>query len=347
MLLKNLNGAVLIAIVTLASTGGCLRRKEVITVETDGKVAISLEFEGEVKDFETADALPAGEGGWNVSRDSSVNDDGKETIALRTERKFAAGEPLPSNFAGKGDRDADLYLTFPTTLRRETRDDGVYLHFRRVYTPRSWSPIQFWQDQGFDDSVKKLLEKPMEELTPDERKTLLSASFGVETYKQIELTREALKESDPDLPQDAWLAARTAILKTAEAQDLDALLDRAAGLDEEHRNAMFDEASKQAVNALQSAFRETLRSAARYDDDSMVRFETAYARARKRHQITTELGGHGFEVAVHLPGEIVAHNGDKLRDDGSVSWEFDGSAFRDRTYELMVTARMPRERNER
>lgn len=344
---NELIGAVAIGAVVLAAAGGCLRRKETITIKPDGTVTIAQEYEGESKEFETADALPCEESGWPVTRTTKTEENGKETSALSAERTFAAGEDLPASFAKKHDPDTDLYLAFPTTIRREKRADGVYLHFRRVYAPRPWAYVQLWQDNFIDDSVKKIGEKSPEEMTRDERVQLVKAFAGFEMFKQLEIVHQALRECDADLKQDAWLRARAALLKVGEDMDWGAFVDRVANLAAEERDKTFEEESKRIVQNELDAFRRTLRTAADYGDGPMERFEAAYTRAKKQYAITNDTGGHAFEIRVHMPGEIVAHNADKIDDDGAAEWEFDGNAFRDRPYELMITSKLPKDSDER
>ncbi len=334
-------------VVVLSAASGCLRRKETINVLPDGKVSIEVEYDGEPGDFETADALPGEESGWRVNRHTKVEGDGKESVTLSGERTFAAGEELPGRFSVKGDPDADLYLAFPTTVQSETRPDGVYFHFRRVYSARPWAYVQFWQDRFFDDSIKKIGEKSPEEMTHDERVQLVQAFAGFELFKQVELARVALKESIPDLGQDAWLLARSKLIAVGEKMDWNEFVDRVVMLDAEPRDKTFEDESKRLVSQSLDGFRKTLREAGHLSDDQMERFEAALARAQKGFTITKESGGHQFEILVHMPGEIVAHNADKIDDDGAAVWEFDGNAFRDRPFELMMTSKLPKGRDER
>jgi hypothetical protein len=82
-----------------------------------------------------------------------------------------------------------------------------------------------------------------------------------------------------------------------------------------------------------------LARAAGWDEAQTRAFEAAYEREEKRYNITSDLGSHSFKIRVEMPGEIVAHNGDS-EEAGAVEWKFSGEAFRDRPYELMVTARV-------
>lgn len=327
---------------------GCVKRKEIITVKPEGAVTVAIEYSGNKGDFDKGDAMPSPASGWKVTREVKQNEDKKEEVNLSGERTFSAGEELPQSYAASNDPDAALYLKFPTTLTREKRKDGVYLHFRRVYAPRDWAYVQFWADLGIDDQIKKLGEKKPEELTHDERVQIIKAFAGVEAYKQIELAQRALKECDEKLKPDHWSLARRALLNVyEEGVDWDEIARRVENLSEEERDQVFERESQRILSEARQAFLGSLKRDAGYDAEQIARFDKAYARATKYYDITNQLGGHGFEIHVTMPGTIVASNADKTEDDGTVKWEFDGKAFRDRPYELMVTSRLPLDRDEK
>jgi hypothetical protein len=327
---------------------GCVKRKETITVKPDGAVTVAIEYEGDKGDFDKGDAMPSPASGWKVAREVKQNEDKKEEVKLSAERTFHAGEELPSNYAAPNDPDASLYLKFPTTLTRERRKDGVYLHFRRVYTPRDWAYVLFWADEHINDQVKNLGEKKPEELTHEERVQIIRAFAGVEAYKQIELAQRALKEPDERLKPDHWLLARSAVLNVyEEGVNWEEIARRVATLPQEERDQEFERESQRLVNEAHQAIVRSLKHDAGYDAEQIAKFEAAYEQAKKYWDITNQLGGHGFEINVQMPGTIVAHNGDKVDNDGTVEWEFDGKAFRDRPYELLVTSRLPLDRDEK
>jgi len=327
---------------------GCVKRKETITVKSDGAVTVAIDYEGDKGDFDKGDAMPSEQGGWKVSRENRTEENKKETVDLTAERTFKPGEELPGSYAAPNDPDANLYLKFPTTLTRERRKDGVYLHFRRVYASRDWAYVQLWADLHIDDNIKELGEKKPEELTQEDRVQIIKAFAGVEAYKKIELAQRALKESDPSLKPDHWLLARAALLNVyEEKEDWDETARRVENTPHEDQDAQFEHESQRISGEAHQAFVGALKREAGYDADRIAKFDAAYERAKKYYEITNQLGGHAFEIDVQMPGTIVAHNGDKMEDDNSVEWEFDGSAFRDRPYELMVTSRLPLDRDEK
>jgi len=339
--------AILVGALPLALASlGCLKRTERIQITADGAVKVGIEYEGEKGDFETLDAMPSAASGWKLDR-SVEEEDGKEIITLRGDRTFAPREDLPSTFAGPNDPNAALALKFPTTLQRERRPDGVYLHFRRVYTPRDWAYVDYWSKLGLDDNVKKLIEKKPEELTHDERLQLIKAFAAVESMKQVEFARRAFAEADPTFKQDQFLAARKAIVDVYEEHtDWEALVNRVETFSGDDRDKEVERASEQVLDQGRRAMVDSLRTRARYDDERLAKFQAAYDRAKRYHDITSQHESHAFEIRVTMPGEIIADNGDK-HEDSEIVWEFDGNAFRDRPYELMVTSKLPLTREDK
>lgn len=336
----------LVAALALPAAAGCLKRTEVITVHSDGSVAVALEYESKDRDFGAPDAMPSVESGWAIEIAAHKKKDDSEEYTLSAQRNFAPDEPLPASFAAPGDPSTDLYLDFPTTLRSEQRDDGLYFHFRRVYSPRPWAYVQYWQERIFDDKLKKLSESPKEELTREQRVRLLRAFAAVEAFKQIELARAALTESGVTVPPDRWLLARRALLDAYEEVDYDRFLELEDRVRDEEQKAEGTQAAEKQMNReaeqiIQRA--EDAFLAALQTDLSPVEyaaFERAHERARRYYEITDETGGHFFEIHVKMPGRIVAHNADKINENGEAVWEFDGRAFRDRPYELLITSRL-------
>jgi len=240
---------------------------------------------------------------------------------------------------------AELVLDFPTTVRFEDRPDGRYVYFQRTYTPRRWAYVNYWEGAFIDDEIKRLSEKDVETLTRDERLQIISALTSVEAFREIEYGREAMRSAFPDAPPEHFLFARQALLDNYESnvEDREAVMERCSPLAEAQRNECFEVASKRWLEAGRDAFANALREKAGYDRRGMGLFSQALETARRYHEITRELGGHSFRIEVTVPGEIVAHNGDKVEQEdgsGTVSFEFDGRSFQDRQQELVVVARI-------
>lgn len=319
----------------------CVGRKETITVAADRSVTIELEYKGHPRELTGGDAMPSAESGWDVTR--TIDDSGdEEEHTLTAARTFAPDADLPASFAAAGDIDGDLNLAFPTTIATETRADGVYYHFRRAYEPRRWQYVRFWEDQA-EEVLKELEGTSIDELGQEDRIRIAKSVAGVEAYRQIEFARAAVEEAGLELSPDKWLASRAAVLDVYEKIDWDALVSEYLSMPEELRDAHFEQMSRQFWQAAHEAFARSLETHAGVRGDAVTRFERAFDRAKRYHHITNGLGGHHFDIRVKMPGEVVAHNADRLDDDGTAAWEFDGQAFRDRKVTLMITSRVKTE----
>ncbi|MGB2984377.1 MAG: hypothetical protein WBE26_00725, partial [Phycisphaerae bacterium] len=312
---------------------------------------IELEYEGSEEELFQGDAMPSAASGWDV--DHSTRKEGDEVKhTLTSTRRFEPGEELPCDFAAPDDPDADLYLDFPTTVRKQRRADGLYFYFHRIYTPRPWAYIQYWRDLFFDDNIKKLGEKPVEELTLDERVQIVEAFAGVEAFKQLEFTKIAMAESHPDLPVEHRLTARRALLHVyAEESDyFKQIIKLCEDPPEDEQSECFNEEAERILGKGYAAYVQSLQEEAGLSPYKIAAFELAYERAEHYHKITEQLGGHNFEIQVIMPGTIIAHNAldddvevDKDENTSSIEFGFDGKWFRDRPYELIVVSRLDNE----
>ncbi len=335
-------GSVAVGAFAALAAGGCLERRETIVVGADGGVTVKIRYEGSKEDLATLDALPSEKSGWTVSRGVHKDKDDEEKHFLTAERSFRPGAALPRSFAADEDPDRSLYTDFPTTLRIERRADGTYYHFARVYAPRRWAYVQFWEAQATDDEVKKLAEKKAEELTREERVRLMKAFGDMEAMRQVELAQSAAAALGDALPQDLWLRARRAALDVYENLDYDALAAELETLDGEARDRRTEEEAARLLERCRGAMMQALNEGG-CRGECVPAFERALDRAKREYDITAQVGGHAFRIAVQMPGETGAHNADKIDDHRAAVWEFSGEAFRDRSYELRVTSRVASE----
>lgn len=338
--------AITVAAATLLPNAGCLRRKETITVNPDQSVRIDIEYQGDRPDLGGPDAMPSKEAGWDAKTVSQEKEDGDKEYTLTAGQTFAPGAALPSSFAAAGDPDAELYLRFPTTLQAERRAGETIYTLRRVYTARPWAYVQFWEDQILKGDVKKLLDKPENELTTEEQEQILRALATVEVARRLEIFRTAMERSGVEQYEADWLEARRALLNHVEEINFEPILAlheaaEAAADDSPARQAAeekLNSAISQMSDAGLRAFEDQL--AASLGEARLTQYDRALQRVRKEYEVTKETGGHAFEIRVKMPGRVIGHNGDKVEEDGTVVWEFDGNAFRDRDHELLVVSRM-------
>ncbi len=329
-----------IGCVSLLAAAGCVERKEQITIAADQGVTIQLLYRAAPADLVDGDAMPSKEAGWDVVQ--TVDKKGDEDLrhVLTAERTFEPGETLPGSYAPDGDPEADLYLRFPTTLRTEQRTDGIYYHFRRVYTPRRWAYVRHWEDLR-DQALEDIPERPVEELTPEERAKIAEGVAFVEAHRCVEFAREAVDALGLEPSPDGWLAARSAILGVYAATDWDELIKQYMAAPEDERDGYIEEATGRLWTDATQAMLQAMRTDPGLDDARLAEFEQAFYRAKRYYHVTNSLGGHVFQIGVTMPGEVVAHNANKIAETGAMVWEFNGDAVRDRPHELLVTSRVP------
>jgi hypothetical protein len=337
----------------LAACLGCPFRREEIRIDRDGSVAMKLEYEASLGELDKFDALPTEAGGWRIERTineekRAQGDEPKKKEVLLAEQRFAPGATLPRNLAEPDDPEADLVLDFPTKIRLEERPDGTYYYFERTYSPRRWAYAEYWQDVFIDDEVKKLSQKPIDEITQSDREQLIGALATVQAFRQVELAREALADALPHLPAEHGLKARDALLGVYndESEGFRAGLDRCESVKSDNRDKCFEAEADRLMRDARRAYLESLKATAGLNATQLVSYGQAYARAERYYEITNRLGGHGFEIEVTMPGTVIAHNGEKVREsDGAsqrVVFQFDGRAFRDRAHELQAVSRVVR-----
>ena len=68
-------------------------------------------------------------------------------------------------------------------------------------------------------------------------------------------------------------------------------------------------------------------------------FWQAYELEQARRVVTEDLSDERWDIRVKLPGEVVAHNGERI-EKGMVIWEFPANMLQDRDHVLMVTSRL-------
>jgi len=336
-----------LVVLVVGACAGCPTRKETITVAPDGAVAFALEYEATAAEFERFDALPNEQGGWRVNWTvKEQRDDGESTKLLTAKREFVAGEQLPRNFADPDDANPPLVLDFPTTVKVERRQDGVYYYFTRTYTPRRWAHIQFSVDVLME-SLKETMDKPTDELSTKERGLIVQGLAGIETFKQLEFAKDALAESAPDLPVEHRLLARQALFDVYQEDYVYFLtaFDLCDDLGEKDQDKCFDREAGRILSEGYTAFVASLRTSAGFTALDVADFENAYERTQRAYRYTEVLGGHHFEIEVELPGTIIAHNGNDVREaeDGGnerIVWQFEGKAIFDRSLELLAVSRV-------
>ena len=327
----------------LVCLAGCMKRKETITVTRDGKVTILLEYEaGSLGEIYEGDVVPSADDGWKVEKRVEKDCEGDDLYKFIAERSFTPDEPLPENFAGPLDLEAELYLQFPTTVTVEERRDGIYYHFHRIYGSRPWAQIEAKRaevEELWGNDLEQIEKKDPFELTHDDRVTLIQTLVYMEYVKMQTFARWAFLDTWPQAPQDCWLQILAGLEQTGERLDFDHLAEiMAAGDEEEDNEALEAEAAAFEANVMEM-MQSVLTHKCGYSLAEFDAFLERYRWHEKHYEITDDIGDEHFEIHVELPGEIIASNADAA-DEDEAQWGFDGKMLRDRIVELMVTSRV-------
>jgi hypothetical protein len=330
-----------VSAVLLACLAGCLVRKEKIRVARDGSVDYQVAMEGntemEVRDAEGPDPAL----GWqDVRLFSETDDKGKETWHRTATMHVPPGGSLPNRFVVEPPP-YGVFLQFPTEVTVEQRADGQYYHFRRVYQAMPWRVYDWYRFRHLEDDekVKAILELDKEKWTEEDYRMVAAALMRVKIDQQMFLLREAMRSAAPDLPQDTWLLIRQSLLALAEKYDWSQIKEALALPKEERekRLELLGDAFEQAIDkAFQQACEEHIPAS------QLATVQAELQLVSKRFETINVYGGQGFEITVHLPGEIVGHNGDEI-ENGGVKFKLGGYFFRDRPHELLATSFVPAE----
>lgn len=331
------------AMLVVAGVAGCVERKEKIKINTDGSAEIVVTIKGDPEDIESGDPMPTERSGWRVRDSFDTDSNGKRSQTREAVLKVSAGGEWPASYAASGTEDAEIGLRFPTGLMIETRPDGTYYHFRRVYQAREHARFEYMREQ-----LQEMVEGMGEGTTPDQyteeqRESLVDALRKYEAAKQLEYTVSAARSMN-DWPQDRILKLRQAVADYFNSIDIRPLARKLGEPESESRDREIAAFSNDMVENVRTALVHEMESwgLGTVEQEELL---AAHARESARRMMTEDIGDEHFEIRVEMPGEIVAHNGEQDQDSGAIVWSFPGKALMDRDQEIMVTSRVIRKRN--
>lgn len=315
--------------------GGCLERSETISVRSDGTTDFESEFRGDLDDLSQGDALPLAGGAWQVSQWETKTPSGGTDHVRRATVSIAPGGVLPASYAAGGDAAS---LRFPTAVTWERRGGDTYVHFARVYQARVYAPYSVSQRALERDArTSELLKADPQTLTNQDRVSLLESFRRVELEKQAWQVRAAAN-SLTDRPQDLRLRVLDGTLARARSYDLANATRLMAMPQSDERDAALSAIAEDFLSMVSKDLasvlsREDLRP------EEVAAATAAFELQRTRREVTEDLRDERWEVSLRLPGEIVAHNADEVRE-GTLIWTFEGNALLDADRELLATSRI-------
>lgn len=323
----------------LLGVSGCLERKDWVTVRADGSAEIRLLVEGEDEnDLNTGDKLPQAGSFWTVERGTRETPDGKLIHRLAALRQIPAGTDFPRTFAARGDHLEEAYLQFPTSLTVEERMDGWYYHFHRVYEPRAYAQVGFLEDTASEQAAGFAAKQQSgEEIGIAEFKGVSELLVKIAIGKIEIFAREAFLDTNPNTPQDAWLAVHDALEELRRSADYDRLAPILKNADQEDNSQLMEQLAAEFDAATMDTIVGTLQASPFVRDTGA--FRRRFEFHKRAYEITQDIGDERFEVSVEMPGSIVSHNADR-KTNNVVTWTFPGKMLYDRRIELLVTSKI-------
>jgi hypothetical protein len=346
---RRLAGAAVWLLGSATVLSGCVERREHISITTQGTVTFEVTMRSDSQaDLFEGDAVPTAAAGWACEQKSAKDAEGRETFELYAIASFPQGTTLPGNFAARSDSRADLYLQFPTTLKIETRSDGTYYHFRRVYPARPWVQFEKLRERLIEQPLKSAaLDGEPSTWTTDQRMAVVKAMANFECEKMLIFARKAYLEAAPRSPQDGWLRVSDDLrqfVSTMDYPSLARLLEPQPTQRERDRaNDMFEAESKRFEAAVFQRLRAALQNQAGLGGSQVEVVVASYERSKKYFEVTQDLGDDKFEITLDMPGTIIATNAENAATaTSSATWKFDGQIMRDQDFELLATSRVTR-----
>ncbi|MEM7166136.1 MAG: hypothetical protein AAF581_11770 [Planctomycetota bacterium] len=299
--------------------GGCLTRKEGLTVHEDGSITVVHEISGDAGDLNGGAAqLPLREP-FAVRRFVREKSDGKKEHCAIAEATYRSAAAMPQTFAGDNAPYREASLHFTNHLSITEHDDGVHYVFVRRYIGRDWGRYAFDRKRAFPEHVEKLLDQgPIEKLQPDEQRTVLAAFADYERRKLHIWLERALDEVGND--DNRWRVLLQAGAAIDQFHKEQLVVDRLVTLLELPSN----ELEKQADSLMQS-WLQRAKNTATAGLSSMAareRFEERFALYRHDFEVSEDLRDENFELRVQMPGTVVHSNG--VTTGSTTQWQFSG-----------------------
>jgi hypothetical protein len=307
---------------------------ETIRIDPDGTTHLKLVFRGDPGDIVEGDAMLNEPGPWSVMDTVELQDDGSEKLVRTANLTIPPGKKLPGQYCPDDSDLSGVVLIMPTSLLVEKRPDGTYYHFKRVYQRRDWARVDYFRRE---------LQKDLEEvqgvekanMTPEQREHLASSLVKFEKAKTIALAQAAADTLQPPLQQGQWLMLRQGIAEVYDRISIERVVELLLMEDEQagaEIKRQVDEVSVQIHHVMSQ-----MLSKSDVTGSLSQRFAEQFETERRRHAISEDLQDETWEVSLQLPGRLVGHNGNSVKE-SMVKWEFGGNALCDRDQVLMATS---------
>ncbi|MEM7203410.1 MAG: hypothetical protein AAF628_24315 [Planctomycetota bacterium] len=324
---------VVVLLVGGAPLTGCLDREEDLTISPAGEVHVVHRITGDQADLDAGAARYPTHAPFSVQREAHVDRDGRRKVTLRSTATFRSVDALPEHFGPARDPRAAGALRQQSRLRQWVADGKRYYRFERVYRPRAWADYAVFYRRAFDpvrehiDNADAIWRQPL-----GERVRVVRALCSYERMKLQQWVAAGLHDALPG--GAAELAALQ--LRAAIANYFDRVVDDhrlASSLTE--RLDELDRLCAKIQTDVEDLVARYCRDQLGFDQGALAALQRHLQRSQHDFAVSQDLEDEHFVVRLELPGDLVAHNGDRVVD-GHVVWEFDGRDLRDRSHRLLA-----------
>jgi len=325
--------AAVICIVSVFSSG-CFERKEEITLSENGDTFIRTLFEGDTEQYPPIFELP-NDGPWEITdRDIKNNKDGSISLKIEAEMTIPYGETLPGHY-NLDDR-SGLGLRFPSTVKTYKEGKRTFYEFTRRYQSRKYAPYEILYERIDGKLEEKIFENGIFNVPEKDQIQYLNQLVPAFRLSQLRYIYDALgrmvlhNDISQDLRKKMIESARDEISANFTPDRLKQILAR---IDDDKTLAKeMDSITREVDQIFISVFKKQTQP---MEQELLTEFTRLLKNERDTRAVTDALSGHGFQITLKMPGQIVAtngiFNGESL---GTITWEFSASALNDCEYVL-------------
>jgi len=324
----------LVTAICIASVflSGCFERKEEITISEKGDAFIRTLFGGDAAAAPPVSELP-NKKAWTIKKWETTKNEGNTELEIDAEMNIPYGKSLPDRY--NTDDKTDRGLRFPTSIKTSREGSRTFYEFTRRYQSRKYDPYEIFNESIDEKLEEKIFNEGIFNVTQKEQIQYLNQLIPALRLSQLRYIYDVLglmvfnNDISQDLRRKMMESARDKVDATFTPHRFKEILAR---IDEETISREIDLISKEMDMLFASVFKNHIQT----DDGNLLnKFSKLLENERQTRAMTDNINGHGFEITLTMPGQIVVTNGifdgESL---DSVSWKFSGNDLNDCEYVL-------------
>ncbi|MBN2319442.1 MAG: hypothetical protein JXR49_10215 [Acidobacteria bacterium] len=312
---------------------GCFERREEISINENGDIFIRALLGGDAEEAPQISELP-NKGSWKINKwETTTNKEGRMELEIDAEMNIPYGESVPDRY--NTDDKTDRGLRFPTTIKTYRKGSRTFYEFTRRYQSRKYNPYEIFNESIDGNLEKKIFDEGIFNVSQKEQTQYLNQLIPAFRLSQLRYIYDVLglmvfnNDMSQDLRTKMMESARDKVDTTFTPDRFKKILAR---INEETISKEIDLVTKEMDMLFASVFKNHIQT----DDGNLLnKFTKLLDNERQTRAMTDNINGHGFEISLTMPGQIVVTNGifdgESME---SVSWKFSGNDLNDCEYVL-------------